>query len=140
MRKIGNFVGSDLNIRAISLNNHTMMHIKLIPTIIVFFFAWIGSITAQEVEFTASAKPVVAVGESFTLVFSVNGQAMNFKGPNLSNFSLLSGPFTSTSSSIRSINGRTSISVNYTFSYILQAYKEGTFEIQPASLVVENKT
>ena len=117
-----------------------MMRNYLFTTLVVCLFNWTGYICAQEVEFTASAKPVVAVGENFTLVYSVNGQAMSFKGPNLSNFTLLSGPLTSQSSSIRSINGRTSVSVSYTFSYILQAYKEGSFDVPPASVTVDNKS
>ena len=116
------------------------MRINLISTWVVLFFSWIGTVNSQEIQLTASAKPIVVVGENFTLMYSVNGQAMNFRGPNLSNFTLLSGPLTSQSSSIRSINGRTSVSVSYTFSYILQAYKEGTFDIPQASVLVDNKT
>ncbi len=116
-----------------------MMRFGFITTMVVWLSLLAGFVNAQEVDFTASARPVVAVGENFTLTYTVSGQAMNFKGPNLSNFTLLSGPLTSQSSSIRSINGRTSVSVNYTFSYILQAYKEGSFDIAPASVMVDNK-
>lgn len=74
------------------------------------------------------------------LTYSVNGQGVSFRGPNIQHFSVLSGPNTSTSSSIRSINGRTSMSIAYTYTYILQAQKEGTFEIPAASVTVDNKT
>jgi hypothetical protein len=116
-----------------------MTAVKKISIIIIFLFFIIHSLSAQEVEFIATAKPVVEVGENFNLTFTVNGQAISFKGPNLSNFTILAGPATSTSSSIRSVNGRTSMSITYTFSYILQAFKEGTFEIQPASVTVDRK-
>ena len=116
-----------------------MIRYKIITPLFLCIFALIQSIYAQEVEFTGSAKPVVTVGETFTLVYTVNAQAMNFRGPNVPNFTVLSGPLTSTSSSIRSINGRTSMTVSYTFTYFLQPAKEGTFEIQPASVTVDRK-
>lgn len=119
---------------------HRMIRKGLTLSLLVALVLLSGVIFAQEIEFTASAKPTVGVGENFTLTYTVNGQAMNFRGPNLSNFTLLSGPLTSQSSSIRSVNGRTSVSVNYTFSYILQAYKEGNFDIAPASVSVDGKS
>jgi hypothetical protein len=112
---------------------------KKISIIVISLFVIIRSVSAQEIEFIASAKPVVELGENFNLTYTVNAQAISFKGPNLSNFTILAGPSTSTSSSIRSVNGRTSMSINYTFSYILQASKEGTFDIQPASVTVDRK-
>jgi hypothetical protein len=112
---------------------------KKISVVIIFLFFLFRSVCAQEVTFTGSAKPVVEPGENFNLTYTVNAQAISFKGPNLSNFTVLSGPSTSTSSSIRSVNGRTSMSITYTFSYILQASKEGSFEIQPANVTVDKK-
>jgi hypothetical protein len=97
------------------------------------------SARTQEVEFSGSTKSSVVLGETFSLVYTVNAQGSNFHGPSLSGFSILSGPFTSTTSSIRSINGRTSMSITYTFSYILQATKEGTFDLPPATVTVDNK-
>lgn len=94
---------------------------------------------AQNIEFTGTAKPEVAVGEAFALTYTLNAQGQQFKGPALNNFSLLSGPNTSTTSSIRSVNGRTSMSIMYTFSYLIQAVQEGTFEIPKASVTVDNK-
>lgn len=94
---------------------------------------------AQAVEFTASAKPVAVVGETFTLTYILTGQGTGFRGPTMSGFDVLSGPNTSTTSSIRSINGRTSMSITYTFSYLLQARQEGTFEIPPATVAVDKK-
>jgi hypothetical protein len=110
-----------------------------ISVIIIFLVLIFRPVYAQEITFTGSAKPVVEAGENFSLSYTVNAQAISFKGPNLSNFTILTGPSTSTSSSIRSVNGRTSMSITYTFSYILQASKEGTFEIQPASVTVDKK-
>ncbi|HTX88991.1 MAG TPA: BatD family protein, partial [Bacteroidales bacterium] len=94
---------------------------------------------AQDVQFTGSARPEVAQGETFSLTYRVNGQAMNFSGPSFPDFQLISGPNPTQSSMIQSVNGRTTVSVSYVYTYLLQAVKEGTFEIQPASVTVENK-
>ncbi|MDP4281289.1 MAG: BatD family protein [Bacteroidota bacterium] len=104
------------------------------------FFAMTFMANAQDIQFTGSARSVVGVGETFNLSYTVNGQASNFRGPSLSGFDVISGPFTSTSSSIRSVNGRTTMSISNTFSYLLQASREGTFEIASASVQVDRKT
>ena len=105
--------------------------------VLIFFTIWTGS--AQDIELTGTAKPEVVLGETFTLTYTLNAQGQQFKGPALNNFNLLSGPNTSTTSSIRSVNGRTSMSIMYTFSYLIQAIKEGTFEIPKASVTIDHK-
>jgi len=93
----------------------------------------------QVVEFTAQTKQVVAVGETFTLTYTINGQGEGFRGPSIQGFEVLSGPNTSTTSSIRSINGRTSMAITYSFTYLLQATREGSFDIPAASVQVDRK-
>jgi hypothetical protein len=95
--------------------------------------------SSQDIQFTGQAKQVVTVGEAFTLVYTVNAQGNGFQGPRIQGFDLLSGPSTSTSSSIRSVNGRTTMSITYSYTYLLQALKEGTFDIPAAAVVVEGK-
>ncbi len=94
---------------------------------------------AQDVQFTAQAKPVIALGETFTLIYTLNAQGSGFHGPSIQGFEVLSGPNTSTNSSIRSVNGRTTMSITYTFTYLLQATREGTIEIPVASVNVNGK-
>src|ERR1039457_726175 len=105
--------------------------------VLIFFTVWSGS--AQDIEFTGTAKQEVLVGETFALTYTLNAQGQQFLGPALKNFSLLSGPNTSTTSSIRSVNGRTSMTVTYTFNYLIQAVQEGTFDIPKASVTVDHK-
>ena len=110
-------------------------------TIFGLIFTIVGlSLAGQEIEFTASAKPVVSVGETFVLTYSVNAQGVNFRGPKILGLNVLSGPNTSTSSSIRSINGRTSMTITYTNSYLLQASRVGNFEIPAATVTVDGKS
>jgi uncharacterized membrane protein len=94
---------------------------------------------AQDVQFVGTAKPVVAVGETFALTYTLNAQGTNFRGPSISGFDVISGPNTSTTSSIRAINGRTSMSITYTYSYYLMASREGSFEIPSAAVLVDQK-
>ena len=113
----------------------------------LFFLSWIllvlfsaGRVQGQEIQFTGSARSTVAVGETFTLTYTLNAQGVGFRGPNIQGFEVLSGPNTSTSSSIRSINGRTSMTITYTYTYLLQATREGSFDIPAASVSVDRKT
>ncbi len=97
------------------------------------------TLTGQTVQFTASARQSVSVGEQFRLNFAVNADGRDFKAPPLNDFYVLSGPNPSTSSSIQIINGQVSRSVTLTYGYILQATKEGEFQIQPAAITVDGR-
>ena len=98
------------------------------------------TIFGQDIEFTASAKEVVSVGDQFRLIYSVNGQASGFRTPTIKGFSVVSGPNQSQSSRTQIINGQVSRSLDYSFTYILQATSEGTHTIPPASVNVDGKT
>ncbi|MFH1159696.1 MAG: BatD family protein [bacterium] len=105
----------------------------------IFFMLLSCNLAGQQIQFTVSVKPVVSVGETFALTYTLDAQGVNFKGPRINGLDVISGPNTSTTSSIRSINGRTSMSITYTYTYLLQAVKEGIFGITPASVAVEGK-
>lgn len=94
---------------------------------------------SQNIRFTASAQRVVSVGETFALTFTVNEKASDFKGPNLNNFDVYSGPNKSSSSSIQIINGDMKKSVTNTYTYYIAAKKEGSFLISPAYIKVKGK-
>lgn len=109
----------------------------LIPAVFSMFMPWLA---AQDIEFTASGKGSVQVGEQFRVVYSVNKQASNFRGPDFDGFRVLSGPSQSTNQSYQFINGKVSQTFQVTYTYYLQASTEGNFTIGPASLVYEGKT
>jgi hypothetical protein len=94
---------------------------------------------AQDVRLTGQSKPVVVTGETFTLVYTLNAQGSGFRGPAIRGFDVLSGPNTSTSSSIRMVNGTTSMTITYTFTYLLQAKTEGSFDVPPATVTANGK-
>ncbi len=110
---------------------------KIFLTLISLLF--ITNTFADNAEFTASAPNVVAVGEQFRLSFSFNAKGDNFKAPDLRDFNILSGPNTSSSSSIQIINGNMTRSVSYTYTYILSAIKKGKFKISSATIRYKGK-
>ena len=86
---------------------------------------------------TVSAKKQVMVGERFQVVFEANGEGRNFQAPTFEGFNVVGGPFTSTSSSIQIVNGSVARSTRNTYTYALQASREGTFRIGAASVTID---
>lgn len=86
---------------------------------------------------SVSTKKQVVVGERFQVVFEANAEGKNFQAPTFDGFTVVGGPFTSTSSSFSMVNGSMSHTVKVTYTFALQAYKEGTFHIGSASLTVK---
>jgi hypothetical protein len=79
------------------------------------------------------------VGERFQVVFEANAEGKNFSAPSFEGFTVVGGPFTSTSSSFQMVNGSMSHSVKCTYTFALQAYQEGTFHVGSATLNVKGK-
>lgn len=94
---------------------------------------------AQDVSFNASAPNVVETSQQFRLIYTVNAQAENFLAPDISDFTILAGPSTSTSSNVSIINGKVTQSFELKYTYIIEAVKEGTFTIPSAAVIVDGK-
>lgn len=94
---------------------------------------------AQDVSFVASAKPTVEVGEQFRIVYELNAEGSRFTGPDLASVNVLTGPMTSSSSSIQIINGQMARSFTQTYTYIVMASAQGELTINPASVFVDGK-
>ena len=84
-----------------------------------------------------SAKKQVVVGERFQVIFEANAEGKNFTAPTFHGFTVVGGPFTSTSSSYSVVNGSMTHTVKCTYTFALQAYQMGTFHIGSASLTVK---
>lgn len=95
------------------------------------------ALRAQDATLTVSAKKQVMVGERFQVVFEANAEGKNFQAPSFDGFTVVGGPFTSSSSSFSIVNGSMSHTVKNTYTFALQAYKEGTFRVGAASLTVK---
>lgn len=108
--------------------------------IIITGFVLAGLVAlAEDPRLEMSAPNAVSVGDQFRLTFSVNTRGENLKLPDLSSFDVLMGPSTSQSTSVQIINGRTTQSQTFSYTYILRAKEQGTFNIRPGSIEVEGK-
>ena len=114
--------------------------IKKLVTYIFLFFLVIGA-KAQNPRFTMSAPNAVENGQQFRLSFTLNKRGNKLKlPPGLNdNFQILMGPSTGQSFSSSTINGKTTAQTTYSYTYILRAKNEGTFELRPASIEADGK-
>jgi hypothetical protein len=112
---------------------------KLI-TYILFLFIAAGA-AAEQTKFVMSAPNAVETGKQFRLTFTLNERGTNLQlPPDLSNnFDILMGPSTGQSTRMQTINGKTTTEITFSYTYILRAKQEGTFEIRPASIEVDGK-
>src|SRR5689334_16838235 len=109
---------------------------NILLRVIALAFLVCSKTLAQDVTFTATAsKTTVGAGEQFQISFSVNGNGTKFQAPTFRDFDLLMGPNQSMSTQIT--NGGMTQTVTY--SYILIAQKEGSYDIPPASIEVNGK-
>lgn len=115
-----------------------MKRINLIGLIIMMLAPL--AMLAQSPNVKVSAKRQVSVGEQFKIAFEVNADGKRFTAPSFENFTVVGGPFNSSSSSVQIINGSMSHTVTNTYSYVLRAEKEGDFTIGSASIVVDGNT
>ena len=91
--------------------------------------------------FRASAPSSVAVGQQFRLEYVVTARASGISVDlKDTDFDVLYGPATSSSSSTSIVNGQMSSEVRTTFSYVLSATKEGTFTLPAATIKVDGET
>ncbi len=131
--------------------NHTIKHIifslstgkvkmrKIFILLISLTFFLSSASYADGVQFTATAKTTVRVGEKFQLQFNINAEGSGFKGPRISDFQVLTGPNTSTNSSVQIINNKVTRKVSYVFTYILKARQVGSFTIPAATINYQGK-
>jgi len=97
------------------------------------------SLWADEVVFKAQAPSQVIVGRPFQMTYTVNQRSRDLRAPEFTDFDVLSGPYTSTSSSTSFVNGRRTSSFEQTYTYMLMAKREGTFTIGPATIKVNGE-
>lgn len=102
---------------------------------------WPLWLTARdEIQFTSSSKSTVELGEQFRIVFELNADGSRFTGPDFGGLRVITGPMTSSSSSIQIINGQMSRTYSQTYTYVVIANREGEIEIGPARVTVDGKS
>lgn len=107
---------------------------------VVFLLVIPFLVFAQDaIKLTGSSKPVVEVGERFRIVYEVNAEGRDFTSPMFGKLQVISGPNTSSSSSIQIVNGQMQQSYSLTYTFIVAATKEGEVNISPATVKVDSK-
>lgn len=114
---------------------HLLLRLGLISIFLLVCFSGI----ADEVEFRAEVPSVVARDEVFRIGFSLNATPQDFTPPVFEDFDVLAGPTTSQGQSISIVNGNMTQTVNFTYTYVIQAKKEGIFNIPTAKVTVDGK-
>ena len=108
--------------------------------LILMISASLQMFAKEEVTLRASAPEVVVNGDQFRLTYTVNSQDVkDFLAPQAKGFDVLMGPSRSQQSSTQIINGKVSSSSSITYTYILMAVSEGTFNIPSASIEVDGE-
>ena len=105
--------------------------------LLLIFLAFVTlSVFAEDVVFKAQAPKQVIVGRPFQISYTVNHRCRDLQAPEFTDFDVLSGPYSSTSSSTSFTNGHMTSSYEQTYTYMLMARKAGSFTIGPASVKV----
>ncbi len=95
---------------------------------------------AQDVSFKAQAPKVVRAGEQFQLIYNIDQNVNDFNPPDFGDFRYLGGPSTGSSTSISVVNGRTTRTSTYTYTYYLQApTTSGNYTLEPAIATYKRK-
>jgi hypothetical protein len=87
----------------------------------------------------AKAPSQVAVGQTFEYSITLNERPSKIASANFSNFSVVGGPSQGSSTSISSINGQTTQTSSYSYTYYLSADKTGNFTIPGTAFIVNGK-
>ncbi len=112
---------------------------KLFLTVIATLAA---AMAFAQTEIQVQTHNVVAADEQFNITFIIEGEAKStdFTWAPGDEFQLLWGPQQGRSTSVQMINGKTTKSVQTTYSYVLRPVRTGKFTIAPASAKVKGKT
>jgi hypothetical protein len=95
-------------------------------------------IKGDEVVFKASAPNAVVVGQQFQLNFTVNAEGKDLRVQEMPDFDVLFGPSQSKAYSSTWVNGQSKSETTVTYTYVLLAKSEGTFNVPPATIKVNN--
>ncbi|MFB6318775.1 BatD family protein [Saccharicrinis sp. FJH54] len=108
--------------------------------LILFLMAFTAlRMSAEDTKFEAKSSGVAVVGDPFYLQYELNKQGTNLRPPAFDGFQQKAGPTMQQSSSYQFINGKSSRTQSFIYTYVLVAQKEGTYTIPPATIEVDGK-
>ncbi len=99
-----------------------------------------GGLFGQEIKITASSREQVGLDEQFQVKFTVNAKPSGIEFPPFDGFNVILGPSQSSMSSTNITPNGVQQSIQYTYTFHLQAEKKGSYTLKPASVVVKGKT
>ena len=95
---------------------------------------------ADEVSFVASAPKSVVAGKRFELKYEANTKTDGQPTiADVDGLRILTGPHSSTFSSVQSVNGRRTSKMSITYTYIVVADNEGEITIPGATVMIDGK-
>ena len=99
----------------------------------------VGSMAFAQNTFVVDAPKVVRQDEAFRVVFTANGDIEDFTQPQFTGLEVLAGPSQSKMMSTQFINGKSSKSVEISYTYIVRPVAEGVAKISAASATIGGK-
>lgn len=106
---------------------------KRILALLLLLSAWTGMAQTLKLE----GPRVVAMDETFRIVFTADARMSDFEWPGTDDFDVVWGPQKGSMSSTNIINGKRTSTHQETVTYLLQPKKTGTFTIAAASANVD---
>ncbi len=120
-----------------NLNSRNILHNY---TIALFFLISSFNSFTQSLEFSATVDQSNISSDNYIRYTIQTNNKISIDKTGFSNFNVLQGPFTSSSSSVSIINGKVNKKEKFTFTYILSPTKTGQLKIGPASTTYKGKT
>ena len=99
----------------------------------------VGSVAFAQNTFVVDAPKVVGQDEAFRVVFVADGDITDFVNPQFTGLEVLAGPSQSKMMSTQFINGKSTKSVEISYTYIVRPVAEGLAKISAASATIGGK-
>ena len=113
-----------------------MRYLKGVFTVLLLL---VGSAVFAQNTFVVDAPKVVGQDEAFRVVFTADGEITDFVTPQFSGLEVLAGPSQSKMMSTQYINGKSTKSVEISYTYIVRPVAEGVAKISAASATIGGK-
>jgi len=111
---------------------------KRIFTLLILFAS--ACLCAAQNSLTVDAPRVVSIDETFRVVFTADGKMSDFNWECSDDFTIAWGPQRGSMSSTTIVNGKRTSSHQETCTYLLQAKKEGRFDLPGATATIDKTT
>lgn len=106
---------------------------------IIILSVFSSFLMSQDIVVSTQVPSVVTAGEQFRITYTVNSKGGSLIAPEFKDFYKLMGPQTSYSQNTSIANGKTTSVIRNSFTYYLQATKDGEFTLEPAKFIHKNK-